>query len=169
MRGRPRGAHYAPLPRRLSISHWAKGRGSYSLPAWKGLSLHLLGVYLARSIYRVAAVCSGQVLWLALLGTMVPGAAPGQPTQHPLWPWHHPVRVGARWLLPSRLTPPGLPVNCLHPVPASGSASGDPTLSIRRKACFTSYQVFEYQPEAAEELGGSRKLGKGGLAAWGGG
>lgn len=51
VRGRPHGAHHAPLPQGLSISHWAKGRGSYSLPVWKGLSLQLLCVYLARSIY----------------------------------------------------------------------------------------------------------------------
>lgn len=52
------------------------------------------------------------------------------------------------------------PKSVSTPVPASGSASGDPTLSIRRKACFTSCQVFEYQPEAAGKPGGSRKLGR---------
>ena len=169
VRGRPRGAHHAPLPRRLSTSRWAKGRGSYSLPAWKGLSLHLLCVYLARSIYRVPAVCSGQVLWLALLGTRVPGAAPGQPTQHPLWPWHRPVRVGIRWLLPSRLTPPGLPVNCFHSSPRLRVRFWGPHTIDKTKSLLTSCQVSEYQPEAAEEPGGSRKLGKGGLAACGGG
>ena len=72
----------------------------------------------------------------------------------------HPTRP------PSR--PP--PQSVSTPVPASGSASGDPTLSIRRKACFTSCQVFEYQPEAAGKPGGSRKLGRvEGLAAWRGG